>query len=81
MLADLISERKEWICKYHEHDSLLENKVDEDLTEEERKAAWEEFEQEKKTGFRTVSRGSESDVINSRTHHHKVTMNVHVVCL
>ena len=81
MLADLISERKEWICKYHEHDSLLENKVDEDLTEEERKAAWEEFEQEKKTGFRTVSRGSESDVINSRTLHHKVTMSVHVVCL
>ena len=59
MLADLLTERKEYLSKYHEHDSLLENKVDEDLTEEERKAAWEEYEQEKKTGFRTVVRGGE----------------------
>ena len=32
---------------------MLENKPEEDLTEEERKAAWEEFEREKRTGFRT----------------------------
>lgn len=37
------------IYKYHEHQSLLENKVDEVLNEEERKAAWEEFENEKNT--------------------------------
>lgn len=35
------------IYKYHEHDSLLENKSEETLNEEEIKAAWEEFEAEK----------------------------------
>ena len=39
---------KDNIWKIHEHDTLLENQVDEHLTEEERKAAWEEFENEKK---------------------------------
>lgn len=36
------------IYSYHEHQSLLENKEEECLNEEERKAAWEEFENEKK---------------------------------
>ena len=40
------------IYHYHEHDSLLENKVEQNLTEDERKAAWEEFEREKTTGYR-----------------------------
>ena len=58
LLADLLlSEKKQWIVRYHEHDSLLENKVCEDLTEEERKAAWEEYEDEKKRGCHTIVRG------------------------
>lgn len=32
---------------YHEHDSLLENKIDEGLSEEDRKAAWDEYNLEK----------------------------------
>merc|ERR1712032_393107 len=45
-----MGKHKDLVWNIHNHDSLLENKVDENLTEEERKRAWEEFEQEKK-GF------------------------------
>lgn len=47
LLADLLRRFDHLIYKYHEHDSLLENKEEETLNEEERKAAWEEFEAEK----------------------------------
>lgn len=36
-----------WIVNFHEHDSLLENRPEENLSEDERKAAWEEYEREK----------------------------------
>lgn len=48
LLKNLLIDQKEWIVKYHEHDSLLENKLDEGLSEEDRAAAWAEFEEEKK---------------------------------
>lgn len=48
LLAELLTNQKNLIVTYHEHDSLLENKVDQVLSEEERKAAWEEYENEKK---------------------------------
>lgn len=44
LLADIIKENNLLIVKYHEHDSLLENRPDESLSEEERLAAWREFE-------------------------------------
>uniref|UniRef100_A0A182P991 Transcriptional regulator ATRX n=1 Tax=Anopheles epiroticus TaxID=199890 RepID=A0A182P991_9DIPT len=47
LFAELIQRFDPLIYKYHEHDSLLENKEEETLNEEERKAAWDEFEQEK----------------------------------
>ncbi|XP_058060545.1 transcriptional regulator ATRX homolog [Anopheles bellator] len=47
LFAELLQRFDSIIFKYHEHDSLLENKEEETLDEEERKAAWEEFEQEK----------------------------------
>ncbi|GLV33272.1 XNP [Carabus blaptoides fortunei] len=48
LFADLLQKHDKHIFKYHEHNSLLENKADEGLNEEERQAAWEEFENEKK---------------------------------
>lgn len=53
VLAELLSDprTRHLIATYHEHDSLLDHQVDQELTEEERKAAWEEYELEKKRGF------------------------------
>ncbi|XP_031222238.1 transcriptional regulator ATRX isoform X3 [Mastomys coucha] len=48
ILAELLQIHKEHIVGYHEHDSLLDHKEEEELTEEERKAAWAEYEAEKK---------------------------------
>jgi hypothetical protein len=48
LLGELLQKFEDRIHKYHEHQSLLENKEEEGLNEEERKAAWEEFENEKK---------------------------------
>lgn len=47
LLAELLHSQQHLIYKYHEHQSLLENKEEEQLDEEERKAAWDEFENEK----------------------------------
>jgi transcriptional regulator ATRX len=37
LLLDLLYEHNQWIHSYHSHDSLLENKLDEGLSEEERR--------------------------------------------
>lgn len=47
LLGELLQNHEDKIYKYHEHQTLLENKEDETLNEEERKAAWDEFENEK----------------------------------
>lgn len=47
-MAEILKEHKNVIVGYHEHDSLLENQKEEELTEEERKQAWEDYENEKK---------------------------------
>lgn len=47
LFAEMLKKHDKVIYKYHEHDSLLENKEEETLNEDERKAAWEEFETEK----------------------------------
>ncbi|CAG9857643.1 unnamed protein product [Phyllotreta striolata] len=47
MLGEMLQKYANVLYKYHIHQSLLENKTDEGLNEEERKAAWEEFENEK----------------------------------
>nr|VZI48345.1 unnamed protein product [Spirometra erinaceieuropaei] len=40
----------EYIYSYHDHDSLLENRIDEGLTDSERADAWREYEEEKQLG-------------------------------
>ncbi|KAK7071802.1 hypothetical protein SK128_025156, partial [Halocaridina rubra] len=55
LLAELLKRQKDWIVNYHEQESLLENQTSEELTEEERKAAWEDYENEKK-GFMAYNR-------------------------
>lgn len=47
LFAELLSNHEKLVFKYHEHDSLLENEDSENLSEEERKAAWDEYEAEK----------------------------------
>lgn len=48
LFAELLKQHKTIITTYHEHDSLLENKEEEELNEDERQAAWEDYENEKK---------------------------------
>ncbi|XP_076641676.1 transcriptional regulator ATRX homolog isoform X2 [Halictus rubicundus] len=48
LLAEIFLKYKDYVENYHEHDSLLENKAEEELNEEERKQAWLEYEEEKK---------------------------------
>jgi len=48
ILTNLLMANKHWIKTYHEHDSLLENRIEEGLTMEEQRAAWAEYETENK---------------------------------
>uniref|UniRef100_A0A4W3JJD3 DNA helicase n=1 Tax=Callorhinchus milii TaxID=7868 RepID=A0A4W3JJD3_CALMI len=48
ILAELLQQQKDYLVGYHEHDSLLDHKEEEELSEEDRKAAWSEYEAEKK---------------------------------
>ncbi|XP_054453302.1 transcriptional regulator ATRX [Anoplopoma fimbria] len=50
-LAEMLQNNKDQIVCYHEHDSLLDHKEEEALSEEDRKAAWAEYEAEKKGVF------------------------------
>lgn len=48
LLAELLKIHPKWYVTHHEHDSLLVNQEEQTLTEDERKAAWDEYENEKK---------------------------------
>ncbi|XP_036321898.1 transcriptional regulator ATRX homolog isoform X2 [Rhagoletis pomonella] len=54
LFAELLSKHESLIFKYHEHDSLLENEESENLNEDERKAAWAEYEAEKTRSVQTA---------------------------
>ncbi|KAM4586706.1 transcriptional regulator ATRX [Fundulus diaphanus] len=53
ILAEMLQNNKDQVVCYHEHDSLLDHKEEEALSEEDRKAAWAEYEAEKKGVPRT----------------------------
>lgn len=46
LLANLVHTFPNIIFKYHIHDSLLENKPEEDLSEEEKREAWLEYDKQ-----------------------------------
>lgn len=60
MLAEVLQrQHPKHIVRYHEHDLLLENVADEEMTEEEKKLAWKSYEEEKEAasrGFRECLR-------------------------
>ncbi|KAM9728822.1 transcriptional regulator ATRX-like [Menidia menidia] len=65
ILACLLETCKDHIVSYHEHESLLDHKEEEELSEAERKAAWAEYEAESNT---TTAPGSTSqDELNQKT--------------
>lgn len=49
VLAQLLQTCKDQIVSFHEHESLLDHKQEEELSEAERKAAWAEYEAEVKS--------------------------------
>ncbi|XP_033833701.1 transcriptional regulator ATRX-like [Periophthalmus magnuspinnatus] len=48
VLSELLQSCKDHIVSFHEHDSLLDHKEEEELSEAERKVAWAEYEAESK---------------------------------
>ncbi|XP_020800143.1 transcriptional regulator ATRX homolog [Drosophila serrata] len=50
ILADLLRQ-SDLVYKYHEHDSLLENKIEQELSEQEKSDAWDTYEKEFTFGF------------------------------
>ncbi|XP_055632725.1 transcriptional regulator ATRX-like isoform X2 [Toxorhynchites rutilus septentrionalis] len=46
LLASLLRNHPDCVFKYHEHDSLLENKPEQDLSEDDKKEAWAAYERE-----------------------------------
>ncbi|XP_062261393.1 transcriptional regulator ATRX-like [Platichthys flesus] len=60
ILTTLLETCKDQIVSYHEHESLLDHKQEEELSEAERKAAWAEYEAESKTASLPVSSGQDT---------------------
>lgn len=58
LFADILTQLPNLVFRYHEHDSLLENKEEETLDEDERKAAWEEYNNEKERRVQYTNYGT-----------------------
>lgn len=48
VLGLLLQSCRHLIVSYHEHDSLLDHREEEELSEEERRVAWDEYRAEKR---------------------------------
>ena len=71
MLCKLLRKlHPEWITGYHEHDSLLEHRFGEELTEEEQKKAWENYEAKKTETREYVARAE----LMSQLHQQQTSM-------
>lgn len=55
ILRKLLNEMEGVIVKYHDHDSLLQYREDENLSPQEIQLAWDEFENEKPLAMRSQS--------------------------
>ena len=55
IFVKLLKRHGDLIWRYHDHDTLLENRADEDLTEADRNLAWKEFESEETKGPHQMS--------------------------
>jgi hypothetical protein len=54
ILRRLLYMHPDKVYKYHEHDSLLENKLEEELSEEEKREAWKSYENDEQQAKRTT---------------------------
>ncbi|XP_031623434.1 transcriptional regulator ATRX-like isoform X3 [Contarinia nasturtii] len=68
LLASLLMQFPQMVYKYHEHDSLLENKGEEELSEQEKNDAWAAYEADvKRTNNPTASSSSAANASSSKT--------------
>lgn len=51
-MAELILKHKDLVIDILEHDTLLQNNESEELDEDDRNAAWDDYQKEKEAGFR-----------------------------
>ncbi|XP_068600128.1 ATRX chromatin remodeler, like [Brachionichthys hirsutus] len=65
VLARLLQTCREHVVSFHEHESLLDHKQEEELSEAERKDAWDEFEAESNTG--NISIISSQDSLDTKS--------------
>ncbi|KAJ8676213.1 hypothetical protein QAD02_011999 [Eretmocerus hayati] len=65
LLADVLLKYKNYVYKISEHDTLLENKEEEELDEAERQEAWNEYEQEKRNEIAT-SKQNQKDLLKRK---------------
>ncbi|KAK1882222.1 Transcriptional regulator ATRX [Dissostichus eleginoides] len=70
VLTQLLQTSKDHIVSFHEHESLLDHKQDEELSEAERKDAWAEYEAESSNPAATITQ----DTLHTKTNEQLVEL-------